>query len=145
MPAEWRSKCELYHTFHAASLSWSNNSKKSTYTVNMKKTAHLIILLCSSLPAMAELKALDSEQLEQARTATNITAFSAKESIAPDIIDPIDLNDPGNNELRIQQEVNDINIRIISSIPRSTNVQLDNQLLQGPSSGVEIRSNTLNY
>lgn len=109
----------------------------------MKKASLLILssLICTSVHA--DLQALDSAELEQETAISNITAFQSLRS--GDELNSPSLYSPGHNELRIQQELNTIDIRILENA-RNPSVQLENQVLQGPNSGVEINnSNFLNF
>lgn len=104
----------------------------------MKK---LIILtsLCLLSPAQAELQALNSDELESELAITNITAF--QHSATPILVVPSSI--PVDNDLRIQQEVNALLITAPIAPNISPPIRLENQLLQGPNSGVEVNNNNL--
>ena len=107
----------------------------------MKKLI-LLTSMCFLSPVQAELLALDSNELENELAITNITAF--QNAASPVLIAPSHI--PVDNDLRIQQEVNALLITSPINQNISTPIRLENQLLQGPNSGVEvINNNFLNF
>lgn len=105
----------------------------------MKKLI-LLTSLCFLNPAQAELQALNSEELENERAVSNITAF--QNSTAPVLVE-LQNNIPVDNDLRIQQELNALRISSPSEPGLIQSIQLGNQLLQGPNSGIEVINNNL--
>ncbi len=113
---------------------WSHYSKNSSYNQSMK-TLLLIPLLMIALPAAAELEALDGKELENELAVSDVTAFQAVHT--PQILSTA--NAGSDDDLRIQQEVNALRLAP-GQLGAGQHIRLENQLLQGPTSGIEVHN-----
>lgn len=103
----------------------------------------IIIGLCTLSSAYADLEPLSSDELENQQATINITAF--KNSTAP-IITQSPSSTTLNDDFRIQQELNALRLNTPADPSVIQSIQLENQILQGPNSNVQlINNNQLNF
>lgn len=107
------------------------------------KNITALIALCILSSAQAELEALSNDELENERAISNITAFASAGT--PIIFEPPS-HLAADDDFRFQQELNALRINTPASSGQSQALQIENQILQGPSSGASITNNSpLNF